>query len=118
MNSRIEIEQFCRSFLNGDYQQLHGIVSKYDEYFARINIQFTVDNFLSTFNSICSRVFTIRPATSAYVLAVLGLAMAIDKKLNHLTWYRTDMLVVSMTNILVDINFNPNMFTSNRCILF
>ena len=99
MSSRIEIEQSCRSFLNGGYQQLHGIVSKYDEQFARINIQFTADNIHSTFKSICSRFFTIRPATSAYVLAVMGFAMAIDKKLNHLKSYRTDMLVVSISRI-------------------
>ena len=118
MSHRIEIEKFCRSFLNGGYQQLHGIVSKYDEQFARINIQFTYDNFHSTFELICSRFFATRPATSAYVLAVLGFAMAIDKKINHSSWYRTDMLVISMTDILVDIIFNPNMFASNRCILF
>ena len=118
MSHRIEIEKFCRSLLNGGYQQLHEIVSKYDEQFARINIQFTNDNFHSTFELICSRFFASRPATSAYVLAVLGFAMAIDKKLNHLSWYSRDMLVISMTSIPVDINFNPNMFTSNRCIIF
>ena len=110
MSHRIEIEKFCRSLFNGRYQQLHGIVSKYDEHFARINIQFTYDNFHSTFELICIRFFATRPATSAYVLAVPRFGMAVDKKLNH-------MLVVSMTSILVDINFNPNMFTSNRFIL-
>ena len=119
--SRTDIEQFCwRFLLDGDYQHLHRIVAKYEGKFARINIEFTVANFDSTFQLICKILFTTRPATSAYVLAVLGFAVAIDNQLKHLEWYRSDTMIVSLTGILVDINFNPRCIesTGSFCVLF
>lgn len=116
----IEIEQFCRGFLNGNYQHLHQIIAKYDGKFARINIVFTSNNFDNIFQLICKNLFTIRPATTGYVLAVLGFAVTIDNQLkNSSSWYRSDTMVSSLTSVLIDINFDPRCveYTRSFCIL-
>ena len=116
----VEIAQFCRGFLNGNYQHLHQIVAEYDGKFARIDIVFTSHNFDNTFQLICKYLFTARPATSSYVLAVLGFAVTIDNQLkNSSTWYSSDIMVGSLTSVLVDINFDPRCveYTRSLCVL-
>ena len=116
----VEIEQFCRGFLNGNYRHLHQIITRYDGEFARIDIVFTSNNFDNTFQLICKNLFTIRPATSGYVLAVLGFAVTIDNQLkNSSSWYRSDTMVSSLTSVLIDINFDPRCveYTGSFCIL-
>ena len=111
--SRTEIEHFCRGFLlDGNYCHLHKIVAEYDEeLLCSIDIEFTANNFDTTFQAICRSLFAIRPVTTAYVLAVLGFAMNIDNRLKHLSWYRSDEMIVSLTSVLVDVKFDP------RCIV-
>ena len=110
MMSRTEIEQFCRGFLlDGDYQHLHRIVAEYDEKLACINIEFTASNFNSTFQQICKNLFATRSVTAGYVLAVLAFAVNIDNRLKHSSsWYSSDVMIVSLTSVLVDVNFNPS----------
>ena len=108
--SRIEIEKFCRGFLlDGDYQHIHRIVAEYDEKLACINIEFTASNFNSTFQQICKNLFATRSATTGYILAVLAFAVTIDNRLKHSSsWYSSDVMIVSLTSVLVDVNFNPS----------
>ena len=118
--SRTEIEQFCRRFLlDHDYQHLQLIITEYDERFAHVNIEFTFENFNSTFQLICKNLFTARPATSAYVLTILGFAMNIDRRLKISYWYKSDDMIALLTDVLVDVHFSPkSMIDYKFCILF
>ena len=120
--SRTEIEQFCRGFLlDGDYQHLHRIAFEYDEKIALINIEFTASNFSSTFQQICKNLFATRSVTTGYVLDVLAFAVNIDNRLKHSSssWYSFDVMIVSLTNVLVDVNFIPSqvVFAGSFCTL-
>ena len=97
--NRTDIENFCRGFFRGDYRHLHEIFAEYDEQlsYSIDMLTFTASNFDITFQAICRSLFATRPATTAYVLAVLGFAMNIDNRLKHSSsssWYRSDAMIV------------------------
>ena len=121
--SRTEIEHFCRGFLlYGNYYHLHKIVAEYDEQLlCSIDTElFTANNFDQTFQTICRSLFAIRPVTATYVLVVLGFAMNIDNRLKHLSWYRSDEMIISLASVLVDVKFDPKCIVAEYtfCTLF
>ena len=110
MSRPAEIEEFCRSFLLGtNYQHLHEIIGEYDEQFNSIDIHlFEAVFFNETFKMICRSLFAKRPASNAYVLALLGFAVNIDSRLKGTEWYTVDAMISSLTQVLLDVNFNIN----------
>ena len=110
MSRPAEIEEFCRSFLLGtNYQHLHEIIGECDEQFNSIDIHlFEAVFFNETFKMICRSLFAKRPASNAYVLALLGFAVNIDSRLKGTEWYTVDAMISSLTQVLLDVNFNIN----------
>ena len=78
---RDEIEKFCRNFLHSGHQQLHELVGNYECKFTQIDIQqlFTKDTLDDSFQSISNDVFTLRPASNGYIMAILGFTEEVHK---------------------------------------
>ena len=125
MASRTAVEYFCRRLVSGHYTHIHRIANEYKDKFACIDMTpLTIEeDFASMFESICRHVFALKKTDVVYsdVLAVLGFALYTDKQLKDCSWYNQDILVQSLTNALLDVNFKPYRLvgtTHTTCILF
>ena len=89
MIHRDEIEKCCHNFLHGNsYRQLHELIDNYERVFSHIDIQqFTQDTLDCSLHRICSEVFTHRPVSKGYIIAVLGFSEAIHKYHCSSSWY-------------------------------
>ena len=116
--SRSEIQRFCHRVLQGGYHHLHTIADKYeDSYIAITNmVTFTKENFDIRFQSICIELFNRRCSTS-YIAALLGFTIHLDHHLEHHSWYKSNIIVNSATEVLVGIKFKPYKDVSMCCIL-
>ena len=121
MTRRKEIEKFCRDFLRGNgHQQLYELIGNYEFAFSQIDIQqFTRYTLDCSFRRICSKVFTRRPVSNGYIIAVLGFSAAIHAHYSTFSWYTIDILMCSLVNVLEETDFNPKELTGypNFCIL-
>ena len=114
-----EIEQFCREFLlDNGYRHIHDIIGEYDERMSCIDISsFTAHNFDRSFQMVCRSLFAVRAASTAYIVAVLGFAVNVDRRLKEdgansassssSSWYNPDIMIVSLVSALARVNFNP-----------
>ena len=119
---RDQISRFCRDFFQGNNQWLCVVVAESKHMFTQIDIQslrFTQDTFAATFQRICKLLFMARPATSGYVIAMLGFAVRVHEYHRDCSWYTFDTLIDSMANVLEETDFNPKQLTKspNFCIL-
>ena len=82
-------------------------------------LNFTKYTFEKSFQKICKQLFIERPATNAYIIAMLGFAVEVNEYLYSCVWYNIDMLIHSITNVPEETDFNPKLLTkpSNFCIL-
>ena len=120
---RSEIEQFCRKFLSGDIKHLNRVIDSCD--MTLIGMDLTVlhlssDNLDDSFRMICIELFTIRPQTYGYIIAILAFTVEIDKFLHRTNalWYQTDMIELSLARVLEEIkDFKPIQLYPHRCIL-
>ena len=116
MNRRSEIEQFCRDFLRGDITYLNNIISQYSATLSQIDLEklniSNKDTLEAVLKSICEKLFTLRPVQDNYIVAVLGFAMEVHMYHRACSWYNTDLLVASLTNVLVSIDFRPKQLTA------
>ena len=122
MTRRSEIEEFCRQFLRGNIDYLNNIISQSKNILLQIDLEklnISKDTLDVVFKNICERLFTLRSIENAYIIAVLGFAMEIHIYHHASSWYSTDLLVASLTNVLVIIDFNPIQLTTsaNFCLL-
>ena len=127
MSSRAAIEYFCRNFFSGHYDHLQRIAGEYEDRFCSIDVQTLSDSgtFDSAFQDICRRVFTSKQSSincsDAYVIAVLGFALRMNKQLKDYSWYTQETMICSLTNALVEVNFKPYRLVSTThitCTLF
>ena len=120
MSGRTAVDYFCRNFFSGHYHHLQRIVDEYEDMFSSIDVQTLLSvsgNFDSAFQSICRRVFTPKQSNNnncgssgssdAYVIAVLGFALYTDKQLKDYSWYTQEVMICSLTNALLGVNFKP-----------
>ena len=114
-----EIEKFCRDFLHGNgHQLLHELIGNYECVFSQIDIQlFIRDTLDCSFRGICSEVFTRRPVSNGYIIAVLGFSASIHAHYSTFSWYTIDILMYSLVNVLEDIDFHPDQLTSRCCCI-
>ena len=109
---REDIDQFCRDFLKGSNKHLHDVIDNYKPLLAQIDIQhmdITQETFDQSFKSICRQLFNIRPTGESYIIALLGFALKLHEYhlSYHCSWYHVDILIMSLADILEDINFKP-----------
>ena len=119
---RKEIEHFCIDFFQGNNKKLYTVVEDCKHMLTQIDIRcltFTKYTFEKSFQRICKLLFIQRPATNAYIIAMLGFAVEVNEYLYDCLWYNIDILINSMTNVLEETDFNPKLLTkpSNFCIL-
>ena len=115
MNRRSEIEQFCRDFLRGDITYLNNIISQYSTILSQIDLEklnISKNTLEVVLKSICEKLFTLRPVQDNCIVAVLGFAMEVHMYHRASSWYNTDLLVASLTNVLVSIDFNQKQLTA------
>ena len=119
MSSYEEVHAFCCRLLDGGYPRIHNTIREYQELYTTINVNmFTKDNFDKLFQSICTDVFARRDYSKPYVIALLGFAIHINRRLEQsCMWYTRDLLVRVVTDVLVAINFKPCKVVS-RCSTF
>ena len=121
---RKEIEQFCYDFIKGGNVYLHNLVDNYRHLLAQIDIRrlnITQEMFDRSFKNICRKLFDTRPADKGYIIALLGFALTLHEYhlLYHCSWYHVDMLIISLTDVLEDIHFQPKELTDEPtyCII-
>ena len=107
---RKDLEQFCRDFLNERNRNLYNVIDNYRHLFAQIDIQqlnLIQETFDSSFKSICRKLFNIRPAERNYIIPLLGFALTLDEYhlSRHYSWYHTEILINSMTDLLAGVGF-------------
>ena len=125
MASRTAVEHFCHKLLSGHYTHIQRIANEYKDKFSCIDMNplTAKEDFESTFQSICRHVFALKQTNvgCSDVLAVLGFALYTDKQLKDYSWYNQDILIRSLTNSLLEVNFKPYRLvgtTHTTCILF
>ena len=108
MSRPAEVEEFCRSFLLGtNYQHLYKLMGERSVELDSIDVHlFAADNFNEVFQNICGSLFAQRPASNSYILALLGFAVNIDRRLKGKEWYAVDAMISSLTWALLNVNFN------------
>ena len=125
---RDEIGHFCRDLFRGGNQRVRDIVTDYKHLFVQMNMvqmDFTEETFSETLERICRKVFTCRtPVPTSYVIAILGYALEVNRCLkdnSNNTWYKTDMLINVMVNVLEEVGFDCRQLvpvvSSTNCIL-
>ena len=121
---RQEIEQFCRDFLKGGNRHLHNLIDNCRHLLSQIDIRqmdITQETFERSFKNICKMLFSARPTGKSYIIALLGFALKLNEY--HLSyycsWYHVDMLINSLTDVLEDINFQPETLidTPSNCMI-
>ena len=122
---RKEIEQFCHDFVKGGNIHLHNLIDNYRHLLTQIDIRhmnITQEAFDRSFKHICRKLFNTRPADKSYIIALFGFALTLNEY--HLSyycsWYHVDMLIHSLTDVLQDVNFQPNELIdipTNNCII-
>ena len=121
---RQEIEQFCRDFLKGGNIHLHNLIDNYRHLLAQIDIRqldITQETFDRSFKNISKMLFNTRSTDKSYITALLGFALTLNEY--HLSyycsWYHVNMLINSLTDVLEDINFQPNELvdTPSNCMI-
>ena len=103
------IEEFCKHILNGQNKQLYQLINNYASSFELLeDTMTTTSNLESSFKAICEELFKLRPAKGAYIIAILGYALKLNKyhTEHSQTWYKTELLTCSLTNILKDQGFD------------
>ena len=105
-----EIERFCRNFLHGNgHQQLHERNGNYEREFSQIDIQqFTKETFDGSFQSICNDVFTYRPVSNGYIIAILS---------NTQTSLLIFVVHYSLLTVLEGIGFHHEQLAPSRSII-
>ena len=114
---RKELATFCRNFINGDYKHLNAIIDNYRHLFMQIDIQelnLTQKTFDSSFKGICKKLFDIRSTDKGYIISLLGLALALHKYHLPLCWYHIDILIDSLTEVLMGVDFQPKELTNEQ----
>ena len=120
---RSEIKHFCREFLSGDIKHLNRVIHGCDMLLSGMDLtalHLSSDNLDDSFRTICSEVFTSRPQTYGYIIAILAFTVEIDKFLHRTNalWYQTDMIELSLVSVLGEIkNFKPIQLYPRRCII-
>ena len=121
---RKEIEQFCHDFIKGGNIHLHNLIDNYRHLFTQIDIRqmnITQEMFDRSFKNICRKLFNTRPTDKSYSIALLGFALTLHEyhQSYHCSWYRVDMLINSLVDVLEDINFQPKELSeeSTYCII-
>ena len=108
-HQRDEIAKFCNN------HQLHKAISDYKHILAQIDIQqiqFTNDTVNGSFRSIGNEVFTHRPVSNGYIIAILGFTKAIHTHHCSSSWYTIDILANSLVNVLEGSSFHPEQIGS------
>ena len=109
----------CRNFLHGNnHWQQYELIGNYERVFSQIDIQqFTQDTLDYSFHCKRSEVFTHKPSSKGYIIAVLGFSEAIHKYYCSSLWYTIDVLMYSLVNVLENITVNPNQLTPSYCTI-
>ena len=116
---RKELAIFSRDFLNGSNKHLHDVIDNYKPLLAQIDIQhmdITQETFHQSFKSISRQLFNLRPTSESYIIALLGFALQLHEYhlSYHCSWYHVDILIMSLADILEDINFKPTKELINK----
>ena len=73
----------------------------------------------SSFRNISRYVLWKKPVSYGHVIAVLGFADKIHREYEHTSWYKIDMLLHPLTDVLSEIDFDVDvfrkLFTYNHC---
>ena len=131
MTHRKEIEHFCLQLFNDvadddNINHLRCVINNY-KHLVKVNdiqqLHLTRETFDISFQDVCKKVFSMRPADKNYIFTVLTYAVCIHEfHIQFSSWYTHEMLVQSLTIVLEEISFNPNEFcisnkTTNSCII-
>ena len=92
------IRQFCLSFI----LNYKGVSFDFDV------STITKENLYECIQVISEQLFILRPAREPYVQAFMIFGSNLHWKLQHETWYHTDLLVDAMAHSLEKMNFNPS----------
>ena len=107
-----EIKQFCHDFLRKRKRHLHDVIDNYKHLFTQIDIKqlnLMEETFDSSFKRISGLLFDSRPANKNYIISLLGFALTLHEyHLScHCSCYHIEMLVDSLTDILMGVGFQP-----------
>ena len=108
--------RFCRSVLSGENKQICRIIDEHD--FSALNVgvmKLTRDTFEDSFKRVCKDLFSMRPAHTSYIIVVFAYALKLDEYHRCKAWYETDILICSLTDVLIANGFEA--YTSNLCTL-
>ena len=115
MGSREGVELFCRKFFGGHYSYLQRIVGEYEDRYTSIDVQQLLPvnkDFDMEFQRICDTVLSHRERLNktfcdGHVIAILGFAQYTDRQLKGCSWYNRDVMVSSLTDVLLRVKFKP-----------
>ena len=116
LRQRRLVIRFCQSVLNGKDKQICRIISAHD--FSPLNVgvlNLSKDTFKDSFTSVCAELFSTRPAHASYIIVVFADALKLDEYHRSKAWYETDILVYSLTDVLIANGFE--VYTSSMCTL-
>ena len=107
---REEIMEFCRNFINGNNKHLLDVIDNDRHLLTQINIHqlnLTQETFDITFKNICRKLFDIRLADKSFIIPLLGFALTLNEYhlSHHYSWYHTEILMDSLTDILAGVDF-------------
>ena len=116
MNMRGNVIRFCWDVIKGRNRDVCGIIHEYKHYISCIDIagmKFTRETFSQDLRNVCDVLFSIRSSRAPYIIAVLAFGLELDKHYSshHTAWYRTELLIYSLTDIFVDIGFDPDVIS-------
>ena len=120
---RRDIIRFCRGVLTRQNDRICGIINEHDLALSPLDIarmNLTKETFGDSFRGVCEELFKMRRPRTAYIIAILAYALKLDEYhlLHSKAWYRTDLLIHSLADVLVDNGFDPDILTvPNRCTL-
>ena len=123
LRRRESIARFCWSVIDGRNKYVGDIIREYKHSIeSRIDIQgmnFKQETFSRDLTNICDVLFTIRRVHMSYIMAVLAFSIELNDYLtNHSSWYNTELLIQTLTNIFLDVGFDPDKITSSyRCTI-
>lgn len=79
-------------------------------------LNFTLETFCSGVKDISESLFCTRKATTPYIISLFIFSIELDMFYKYYSWYTTDILINTLVDILLKVEFNPS-YKHNKCCI-